>query len=202
MDSAVGDVKTRFLDMPVVNVGNAPNLFRALKDSLEKHGLDFSKAMAFMSDTTNVMKGARSGVQKLIKDEIPTLYDVGCICHLANLTIKAGLQELPIDIDQLFVDIFYYFQHSSKRNQEFVDNWHSMFISEPGVILKHCPTRWLSLLRCVDRYLKQIDGLVSYFLSCNEQTAKVISITERLENPFTKPILHFFDLRAALYGSV
>ncbi len=188
MDSAVGDVKTRFLDMPVVNVGNAPNLFRALKDSLEKHGLDFSKAMAFMSDTTNVMKGARSGVQKLIKDEIPTLYDVGCICHLANLTIKAGLQELPIDIDQLFVDIFYYFQHSSKRNQEFVDNWHSMFTSEPGVVLKHCPTRWLSLLRCVDRYLKQIDGLVSYFLSCNEQT---ISITDRLENPFTKPILHF-----------
>ena len=191
LDSAVGDVVTRFLDMPVVNVGNAPNLFQALKDSLEKYGLDFSKAVAFMSDTTNVMKGKRSGVQKLIKDEIPTLYDVGCICHLANLTIKAGLQELPIDIDQLFVDIFYYFHHSSKRNQEFSDNWHSMFTSEPGVILKHCPTRWLSLLRCVDRYLKQIDGLVSYFLSCNEQTAKVISITERLQNPFTKPILHF-----------
>ena len=143
-----------------------------------------------MSDTTNVMKGARSGVQKLIKEEIPTLYDVGCICHLANLTIKAGLQELQIDIDQLFVDIFYYFQHSSKRNQEFVDNWHS-FTSEPGVILKHCPTRWLSLLRCVERYLKQIDGLVSYFLSCSEETAKVISIIERLQNPFTKPIFHF-----------
>ena len=66
-----------------------------------------------------------------------------------------------------------------------------MFTSEPGVILKQCPTRWLSLLRCVDRYLKQIDGLVSYFLSCREQTAKVISITERLQNPFTKPILYF-----------
>ena len=115
-DNAVGDVRTRFLDMPVVNIGTAPNLFRAVKDSLEKHGLDFSKAVAFMSDTTNVMKGTRSGVQKLIKNEIPTLYDVGCVCHLANLTIKAGLQELSIDIDQLFVDILYYFQHSSKRN--------------------------------------------------------------------------------------
>ena len=75
----------------------------------------------------------------------------------------------------------------------FVDIWHSMFTSEPGVVLKHCPTRWLSLLRCVDRYLKQMDGLVSYFLSCNEQTNKVISITERLQNPFTKPILHFLE---------
>ena len=105
-DSDLGDVKTRFLDMPVVNVGNAHNLFRALKDSLEKYGLAFSKAM-----------------------------------------------HNKCDIDQLFADIFYYFQHSSKRNQEFVDNWHSMFTSEPGVILKHCPTRWLSLLRCVDRWL-------------------------------------------------
>lgn len=89
LDSNVGDVRARFLDMPIVNIGTAPNLFRALKESLEKHGLDFSKAVAFMSDTTNVMKGARSGVQKLIKKEMPTLYDVGCICHLANLTIKS-----------------------------------------------------------------------------------------------------------------
>ena len=58
--------------------------------------------MAFMSDTANVMKGCRSGVQKLIKNEIPQLYDVGCICHLADMTIKVGMAKLPVDIDQLF----------------------------------------------------------------------------------------------------
>ncbi len=31
----------------------------------------------------------------------------------------------------------------------------------------------------------------TYFLLCDEQTAKVISITSRLENPLTKPILYF-----------
>ena len=82
----MGDVRTRFLDMPVVNVGTAANLFDALKSSLVKHGLDFNNAIAFMSDTTNVMKGARSGVQKLIKNEHPSLYDVDCICHLADLS--------------------------------------------------------------------------------------------------------------------
>ena len=74
-DSTVGDCRTRFLDMPIVNIGTAVNLFAALKSSLESQGLQFSNAMAFMSDTTNVMKGARSGVQKLIKDEHPHLYD-------------------------------------------------------------------------------------------------------------------------------
>lgn len=196
LDYEHGEVCTRFLDMPIVNIGNAPNLFTALKSSLIKQGLDFSKAIAFMSDTTNVMKGARSGVQKLIKDEHPSLYDVGCICHLANLTIKAGLESLPVDIDQLFVDIFYYFFHSSKRKQEFNDNWCSLFTSEPEAILKHSPTRWLSLLRCVEQYIKQIDGLISYYLSLDEQddpNSKVVSITQRLQNPLTKPILLFLS---------
>ena len=120
-DSEWCDVHTRFLDMPVVNIGTAHNLFEALKTSLTSKGLDFSKVVAFMSDTTNVMKGARAGVQMLIKNEYPTLYDVGCICHLADLTVKAAMKTLPIDIDQLFIDVFYYFYHSSKRTQEFAD---------------------------------------------------------------------------------
>ena len=43
------------------------------------------------------MKGARSGVQKLMKCAQPFLYDIGCICHLADLTIKAGMKTLPVD---------------------------------------------------------------------------------------------------------
>ena len=194
LDPQIGEVRTRFLDMPVVNIGTATNLFQALKESLTKNGLSFDNTVSFMSDTTNVMKGVRSGVQKLIKDEIPTLYDVGCICHLADLTAKAGLKALPVNIDQLFIDIFHYFQHSSKRKQQFVNLWYSLFTTEPEVILKDCPTRWLSLLKCVDRYHRQYDGLKSFFLSCEEaETAKVCSILSRLENPLTKPLLHFLS---------
>ena len=54
-----GEVCTRFLDMPIVNIGNATSLSTALKSSLGKHGLDFSKAVAFMSDTSNVVKGVQ-----------------------------------------------------------------------------------------------------------------------------------------------
>ena len=114
---------------------------------------------------------------------------------MADLTVKAGLKALPVNIDQLFIDIFYYFHHSSKRKQQFVNLWYSLFTTEPEVILKDCPTRWLSLLKCVDRYLRQYDGLKSFFLSCEEaETAKVCSILSRLENPLTKSLLHFFLL--------
>ena len=40
-DPEVGDVRTRFLDMPVVNVATAADLFDALKSSLLKRGLNF-----------------------------------------------------------------------------------------------------------------------------------------------------------------
>ena len=53
-DSELGNTCTRFLDMPIVNIGTAQNLFDTLKLSFSKNGLDFSKAVAFMSDTTNV----------------------------------------------------------------------------------------------------------------------------------------------------
>ena len=109
LDSTVGDIRTRFLDIPVVNIGTAQNLYAALKSSLSGKGFDFSNLVAFMCDTTNVMKGARSGVQKLIKNDNPQVYDVGCICHLADLTVKAGMQILPIDIDQFFIDVVYFF---------------------------------------------------------------------------------------------
>ena len=189
----IGAAFRRIFPKRVTNIGTAKNLFQALKSSLEKKGLDFSGAVAFMSDTTNVMKGARSGVQKLIKNENPTLYDVGCICHVADLTVKAGMQTLPINIDQLFVDIYYVFYHSSKRTQQFADLWHSLFQSDADVILKHCTTRWLSLLRCVGRYLKQLEGLKSFFRSSDEETSKVRGILERLENPLLKPLLLFLS---------
>ena len=66
------------------------------------------------------------GVGLEFKRKHPSLYDVGCICHLDNLTIKAGLE--AIDVDQLFVDVFYYFFY------------------KPSTILKYCPTHWLSIL--------------------------------------------------------
>ena len=68
LDPQIGEVRTRFLDIPVVNIGTSTNLFQALKELLTKNGLSFDNTVSFMSDIANVMKGVRSGVQKLIKD--------------------------------------------------------------------------------------------------------------------------------------
>ena len=85
--------------------------------------------------------------------------------------------------------IFFYFQDSSKRRQYFIDQWCLMFTTEPDA---HCPTRWISILRCIKRYLKQFDGLRSFFMSCEEaETAKAQSIVARLWQFTGQPLLHF-----------
>ena len=61
-DSNLRDVGTKYLDVHVVNIKNARNLFDAFKLSLSQKGVDFSKSVAFMSDTTNVIKSSRSAV--------------------------------------------------------------------------------------------------------------------------------------------
>ena len=101
------------------------------------------------------------------------------------------LEELSIDIDKLYVDIYHYFNHSMKRHQEFYDLWQSLFSSDPGTIMKHCPKLRLSFRKRVDNYLKQLPGFITYFCSCNEQNGKMISITMRHQYPFNEPILHF-----------
>ena len=61
---------------------------------------------------------------------------LGVFCHLADLTVKAGMKTLPLGIDQLFIDTFYFFYHTSKQTQDFVDLWCSLFTSEPEEIIK------------------------------------------------------------------
>ena len=108
--------------MPVVNIGTASNLFHAFEECLGKHhGLDFSKVLSFMSDTTNVMKRVRSGVQKLINNRNPFMPYAGCICYLADLAVKAGMRALPVGVEQLFVDIFYIiFSIAARENRNLI----------------------------------------------------------------------------------
>ena len=80
----------------------------------------------------------------------PTVFDIGCICHLANLCVHHAVKPQPIKIDDMLVDIYYHFQHSAKRREEFEEN-KEFTDTEPHQFLKHAITRWLSLEKFVSR---------------------------------------------------
>jgi len=81
---------------------------------------------------------------------------------------------------------------SAKRKE--VDKDFQQFTDvEDLQILKHCPTRWLSLDKAVTRTLNQYPALVSYFKSHedNEKPGRVKRVFEQLNSPLTRLTLHF-----------
>ena len=162
-DDSCTHAVTRFLDMPVCNIANGQTLFNALDSVLAKRGIPWDNVIGFSSDSASVMTGKRNSVLSRVLQRQPKVFSLACVCHLAALAAAAGLKVLPFSIDQLLMDIFYHFKHSSKRWQEFLDILADFEEVAPMRVLKHCTTRWLSLERAVNRLLTLWSALNAYF---------------------------------------
>lgn len=71
--------------------------------------IPWCNVVAFESDNCNVMKGKNKGVLGRIKKVNGRVIDYGCICHLTNLCNQAAMKALPLDVDELLVNIYFHF---------------------------------------------------------------------------------------------
>lgn len=85
--------------------------------------------------------------------------------------------------------------YSTKRQEEFKE-FQAFVNAEEQKLLKHCPTRWLSLTRCLPRIINQYEALKSYFGAqpdVDKPRSKVRYIFDTLEDPLT-PVWFSFIL--------
>lgn len=145
-------------------------------------------------DTCNVMIGRHNSVLSRIKQKQSKVFSIGCVCHLASLCLTAGIKALPLDVDDFFVDLYYFFDKSAKRKEEFRAFQDFVGVKELK-ILKHCPTRWLSLEKVIKRLLQQWDALHAYFdkESENNHAARVLRLNNHLKSLKTKLYFLFLD---------
>ena len=108
-DEVRGKAVTGLLDMPICNVGTAQ--FDQLDATFKANGIPWKNVVAFISDTCNTVVGKRNSVVTKIKEKNSTVFDIGCVCHLANLCTVAGVKALHVPVEDLLVDVFYHFQH-------------------------------------------------------------------------------------------
>ena len=90
-DENVGKPVTRFLDMPICNIGTADKLFEAIDTALDERKILWSNVVGFESDTANVMVGKHNSVLSRVKSKQPGVFSQGCVCHLSNLCLLAGV---------------------------------------------------------------------------------------------------------------
>lgn len=190
----LGHTVTRFLNMPVVNIGTAENLFKALEEIIEVKKIPWSNVFGFMSDNCSVMKGRKNSVLSRIQEKQPHVMNMGCICHLANICCGAAVKTLPMSPEDLIIDIYSHFKHSSKRKEEYKEFLEFQDV-DPLKILKHVSTRWLSLHKCVTRTIHHWPALLSYFKSHKDgdKDGRVKRVADQLENPEMKMYFHFLD---------
>ncbi|XP_059397935.1 uncharacterized protein LOC132130252 [Carassius carassius] len=189
-------VTTRFLEMPICNVGNAENLYVKLNEALRKRGIPWDNLIAFNSDNASVMKGRHNSVISRLKTSQPHVQDLGCICHLVQLATGCGIRAAQVPVEDILVGIYTHFDKSAKRCEvykEFVDFTDSDHLK----LLRYCSTRWC-LLSCIQRVLNQWDALQVGWptLTVMKRSVKVRDLASHLRNPIVKT--YFLFLSAAL----
>lgn len=135
-----------------------------LKLKLKKSGLSLLNATSFCADNASVNFGKNQSVFVELKKENPRMLGIGCLCHVIHNSIKNSLPILVFDVEVIVMKIYNHFSSSTKRTAslkaifEFCDlQWCEM--------LRHVPTRWLSLVPAVERLLKNFEAIKSYFTS-------------------------------------
>ena len=188
------DVVDALLDTVIVADGSAAGLFSSFRSLLEARNIPLNNIIGFASDNCSTMVGGRNDFQKLLKDEVPSVFVLGCVCHSFALCASHAVAVLPSYLESLLKDVTSYFSRSSKRQNDF-----TMIQNVIGAACHRIPklsqTRWLSRENVINIILEQWEALVLYFQS-QAKTDKIDGahkIYETLVSCGTKHMLCFLQ---------
>jgi hypothetical protein len=169
-NSNTGKIENNLLAVPVLKgESTGSNISHLLLNKLNQLNVPVINCIGFSSDNAPVMVGKKSGVLTMLREHQQNLISVGCPCHLLNLAAEKGASCLPINVDELLVDMFYYFKKSSKRKEQ-LEKFQELYNDDVKKILKHVQTRWLSTTKCLQRILYLWEPLIAFFKDEMEKT--------------------------------
>ena len=115
----------------------------------------------------------------------------GCQCHVVHNT-SAFTDATGFNVSDIVVDLYYWFDHSSKRKNLLVE-YSGFCDQEYHQVIKYASTRWLSLEKCVTHALQQYESLKSYFLSEKSSQARFKRLQAAFHDPMTEVYLLFYQ---------
>ena len=194
-----GKVDTRFLDMCTtrgVAAATAEAIFGKMNEVLELHNIPWSNCVGVGVDNTSVNIGRHNSIMTRVHQVNPFVYFMGCPCHIshnaANTAAEAFCKLTGFDVEELAIDIFYWFDKSTKRKSSLEEYCCFCDVGYKQV-LKHVSTRWLSLETAIERILKLFVGLKSYFLSESCEQARFKRLQSLFSDPLTEICLLFYQ---------
>uniref|UniRef100_A0A096MHK4 HAT C-terminal dimerisation domain-containing protein n=1 Tax=Poecilia formosa TaxID=48698 RepID=A0A096MHK4_POEFO len=143
---------TKMLDFIENPDESAARIAALMEQLLEKFGvlLDLT---AFSADNTHVNYGIHNSIFTSLRKN---LLQGNCHAHIVHNTVKHGLDELIVDVENVVLKIYGYFSTSARR--KFCD-------VEFQEILQHVATRWLFLNPAIIQLLQSWTAVKYYFIN-------------------------------------
>ena len=179
-------IQSTYLGLSEITGADASSLVQAVHSVMQSWGLKGENMVGLGTDGANVMKGEHHSLQSLLKQSIPHLVHINCICHSIDLIAKEAVTKaLPSNIDFLIRESYNWFAHSSQRQAAFKEIFDLVgFSSCSGLqenldtvdgaqtclkLISPCTTRWLVMADCTERVLGQYDALSAHFTIAYEK---------------------------------
>ena len=119
-------VVTCLLDMCTTSgrdCSTAQSIYTKIDSVLAKHQIEWNHCVGFGVDNTSVNLGLHNSIMIRVQAKHPSCYFMGCPCHLIhNVASRASdvfQKEVKFDVEDVCVDIFYWFDKSTKRKGTF-----------------------------------------------------------------------------------
>ena len=101
---------------------NAETIVNIITEELKRDKLDSNKLRSFASDGASVMTGSRKGVAAKLREQVPNLINIHCICHClalgcndTNDTLKSISQ-----VETVIRQLWSFFENSAARSAVYV----------------------------------------------------------------------------------
>lgn len=191
-------VVTQLLDMCTTSgrdCGTASAIFQKIDSVLTSMNIPWENYVGFGVDNTSVNIGRHHSIKTHVLQRVKSCYFMGCPCHLvhniASHTSAALQTESNVDVEDVCVDVYYWFDKSTKRKgvlQEFCE-----FCDSYREVIRYVSVRWLSLEQAINRILLLYMPLQSYFRSEHEHQSRFTRLLQFFGEPMSEVYLLFYQ---------
>lgn len=142
-------VMTKFFDMNLIEgstSGTAATIFQHVDALFQKYEISWHSVTGLGVDNTNVNIGAHDSIKSRVLGKEPNVFVAGCPCHMLHKAAAKGATAFAdatgFDLEDHCVDLFYWFDKSTKR-KGILKEYCEFCDTDYEAVVKYVSVRWL-----------------------------------------------------------
>lgn len=160
-----------FLGFSKVIYTTADNLYEDFTNFLSKVGLNLMKLVGIGTDGASSLCGTKNSLYTKLKQKIPNLILIKCVCHSLHLCSMKAMTSIPACVEFVIKETHNWFARSAIRWHQYEEIYKSKNGNNaPKKFPKVAATRWLLHESCIKTVCDQWETLKLYFTAIKEDS--------------------------------